>query len=170
MNFAFCDSKQNKKINQINYNQNMKKKIMPPTYFFILLFLSIALHFLFPVIKIIYPPYTYLGFALIAFGAIINIWSDFLLKKNKTTVRPDEKPSQLVTSGPFSITRNPQYLGFTAILLGVAVLHGTLIMFAFPAFFVIIIEIIFIPMEEKNLESIFGDEYIAYKKRTRRWI
>ena len=143
---------------------------MPPTYFFILLFLSIALHFIFPIVKIIYPPYTYAGFALITLGAILNLWADFLLKKNKTTVKPHKSPTSLITSGPFSISRNPQYLGFTAILLGVVVLHGTLIMFAFPVIFAIIMETKFIPMEEKNLEKAFGEKYREYKKKVRRWI
>ena len=134
----------------------MNKYDMPPTYFFILLFLSILFHFIFPVIKIIYPPYTYLGFTVITLGGVLNLWSDSLLKKHKTTVMPHEKPRQLITSGPFAITRNPQYLGFTAILLGVVILHGTLIMFLFPVVFVIIIETKFIPMEERNLESVFG--------------
>jgi len=143
---------------------------MPPTYFFILLFLSIALHFIFPVMKIIYPPYTYLGFVFIALGAVLNIWADLLMKKNKTTVKPHEKPTQLITSGPFGISRNPQYLGFTSILLGVVILHGTIIMFLFPVFFAIVIETMFIPMEEKNLESVFGKKYTEYKNKIRRWI
>jgi len=96
----------------------MKSRIMPPTYFFILLFLSIALHFLFPIKKVIFPPYTYLGFVLIVFGAVVNIWSDLLLKKKKTTVKPYGKPTTLITSGPFRISRNPQYLGFAAIIIG----------------------------------------------------
>ena len=148
----------------------MKHRFMPPTYFFILLFLSIGFHFLFPIIKLIYPPYTYSGFVFIALGAVVNLWADLLLKRAKTTVKPHEKPTQLITSGPFSISRNPQYLGFTAILLGVVILHGTLIMFLFPVLFVIIIEAMFIPMEEKNLESAFGRKYLDYKKKVRRWI
>ncbi len=143
---------------------------MPPSYFFILLFLSLAFHFIFPVIKLIYPPYTYLGFAFIAIGIILNIWADLLLKRKKTTVKPHEKPSQLITSGAFGISRNPQYLGFTAILLGVVILHGTLVMFLFPILFVIIIETRFISMEEKNLENVFGRKYIDYKKKVRRWM
>jgi len=148
----------------------MKSKRMPPTYFFIFLFLSIALHFLFPIEKIIYPPYTYLGFLLIAFGAALNVWADMLMKRNNTTVKPYGKPACLITSGPFGISRNPQYLGFTAILLGVVILHGTLIMFLFPVLFVIVMERIFIPFEEENLEKAFGRTYIDYKNKVRRWI
>ena len=145
-------------------------RIMPPTYFFIFIGLAIGLHFTFPIKKVIFPPYTYLGFLLIAFGAVINIWSDMLLKREKTTVKPHKKPTQLITYGPFGISRNPQYLGFAAILLGIAINHGTLITFVSPITFVILMESIFMPMEEKNLEKAFGKRYIDYKKRVRSWI
>ena len=146
------------------------KKPLPPTYFIILLLLSIGLHFIFPIKKVIFPPYTYLGFALIIFGGAINIWTDFLLKKKKTTVKPYENPTSLITSGPFRISRNPQYLGFTAILLGVAINHGTLITLLSPIVFFILMELLFIPFEEKNLEKVFGADYTEYKNRVRRWL
>jgi len=146
------------------------KKPLPPTYFIILLLLSIGLHFIFPIKKVIFPPYTYFGFALIVFGGVINIWTDFLLKKKRTTVKPYENPTYLITSGPFRISRNPQYLGFTAILLGVAINHGTLITFISPIIFVVLIELLFIPFEEKNLERIFGKRYGEYKNHVRRWL
>ena len=56
------------------------------------------------------------------------------------------------------------------ILLGLAILLGSLIMFLFPIVFAILMELIFIPFEEENLERIFGEKYFDYKKRTRRWI
>jgi protein-S-isoprenylcysteine O-methyltransferase Ste14 len=62
------------------------------------------------------------------------------------------------------------YLGMMSILLGVAIFLGSLISFAFPIIFIIIMEKLFIPLEEKNLEKKFGNQYIDYKKRVRRWI
>jgi protein-S-isoprenylcysteine O-methyltransferase Ste14 len=148
----------------------MKSKLRPDVYFILFLALSIILHFIFPIKKIIYPPYTYPGFLLIAFGAILNIWSDLLFKRRKTTVKPYENPIELEVSGPFRISRHPMYLGFMAILLGVAILHGTLITFVFPVLFVILMELMFIPFEEKSLERSFGKNYLDYKKKVRRWI
>lgn len=148
----------------------MKNKILPPRYFIIFLLLSIGLHFIFPIKKIIFPPYTYLGWLLIMFGIILNIWSDLLFKRKKTTVKPHKTPSSLETSGPFRISRHPMYLGMAAILLGTTILHGTLITFLFPIIFVILMEIKFIPIEEKNLEKVFGKKYLDYKREVRRWI
>ena len=143
---------------------------MPPTYFIVLLFSSIGLHFLFPVMRLISLPYNYLGILIIIFGIILNLWTDSLFKKRQTTVKPHEMPNFFISSGPFRISRHPMYLGMTLILLGVAVFFGSLISFVFPIIFVMIIEKLFIPMEEKNLEKEFGDKYIAYKKRVRKWI
>ena len=146
------------------------KKILPPTYFIILLLLSIGLHFIFPIKKIIFPPYTYFGWMLIIFGAVLNIWTDSLFKRKETTVKPFEKPTDFIATGPFRISRHPMYLGMTAILLGVAILHGTLITFIFPLIFIFLSEKLFIPHEERNLEDVFGENYINYKNRVRRWL
>lgn len=148
----------------------MQSKIMPTTYLLVLLLLSIGLHFAFPVKKIIHSPYTYLGIIFIISGAILNIWADSMFKKSKTTVKPHETPTSLEVSGPFRISRHPMYLGGSAILLGVAIILGSIITFVFPILFVILMEIIFISFEEKNLEKVFGEKYFDYKKKVRRWI
>jgi protein-S-isoprenylcysteine O-methyltransferase Ste14 len=153
-----------------NYNKHMERRIMPTTYFIILLLLSIGFHFVFPLLKFIFSPYNYLGFGLIIFGIIMNLWTDSLFKKKQTTVKPYEMPNFFVTSGPFKLSRHPMYLGMMSILLGVAIFLGSLITFAFPIIFIIIMEKLFIPLEEKNLEKKFCNQYIDYKKRVRRWI
>jgi protein-S-isoprenylcysteine O-methyltransferase Ste14 len=153
-----------------SYNQNMEIKIMPTTYFIILILLSIGFHFVFPLFKFIFSPYNYLGFGLIIFGIIMNLWTDSLFKKKQTTVKPQKMPNFFITSGPFKLSRHPMYLGMMSILLGVAIFLGSLISFAFPIIFIIIMEKLFIPLEEKNLEKKFGNQYIDYKKRVRRWI
>ena len=146
------------------------QKIMPTNYFLSLLVLSILLHFLYPIRKVIYPPITYTGFILILFGAIMNLWTDKLFKEHKTTVKPHLEPTTLITSGPFRISRHPMYLGMASVLLGVAVNHGTVVTFLFPAVFVALMEVLFIPFEEENLIRMFGEDYRDYQQMVRRWI
>jgi len=105
-------------------------------YFIILLILSVLLNFIFPVLEFLSPPFTYFGFLIIGFGFIMALWSRSLFLKNSTTLQLSEAPTSLVTSGPFRISRNPIYLGMASILLGVAVLMGTLVALAFPVIFV----------------------------------
>jgi protein-S-isoprenylcysteine O-methyltransferase Ste14 len=153
-----------------NYNQYREIKIMPTTYFLILLLLSIGLHLVFPLYKFIFSPYNYLGFGLIIFGIIMNLWTDSLFKRKQTTVKPQKMPSFFIISGPFKLSRHPMYLGMMSILLGVAIFFSSLITFAFPIIFIMIMEKLFIPLEEKNLGTKFANQYVDYKKRVRRWI
>jgi protein-S-isoprenylcysteine O-methyltransferase Ste14 len=145
-------------------------RIMPTIYFIILMALSIGMHFLYPINKILYPPFTYFGFLLILFGILLNLWTDMLFKKENTTVKPFKDPKVFLTSGPFRISRHPMYLGMASILLGVSIIHGTIVTFLFPIIFLILMELLFIPFEENNLNRIFGFEYLNYKKKVRRWI
>jgi protein-S-isoprenylcysteine O-methyltransferase Ste14 len=150
--------------------EKINQRVMPQTYFIGILALSIIFYFIFPINKIIFPPYIYTGWLLILFGIILNLWTDRIFKKNKTTVKPYEIPTSFEISGPFSISRHPMYLGMALVLFGIAILHGTLITFIFPIIFIILMEIIFIPEEEKNLGKKFRKKYLNYKKKVRRWI
>jgi protein-S-isoprenylcysteine O-methyltransferase Ste14 len=148
----------------------MKTKLQPPAYFFASLLLLVGLHFFFPLTRIIGSPYRYLGIVLILFGVFLNLWTDSLFKKHKTTVKPYETPTYLEASGPFRISRHPMYLGMVSILVGIAVALGSLVPFVVPILFVIITEVMFIRYEEENLEQAFKEEYLNYKKKVRRWI
>ncbi len=148
----------------------MKSKLMPPTVFLIFLLATIGTHFAIPIMRVIAAPYRYIGIVPIVFGIVLDIWADALFKKSNTTVKPYEDPSKLEVSGPFRISRHPMYVGMAAILLGTAVALGSLAVFMLPIAYVIFTDFMFIRFEEKNLERIFGDEYIEYKRKVRRWI
>lgn len=151
-------------------NQNRKNKIYPPTQLLILLVIQIAINFVFPIKKLISSPINYFGMILIIFGTIINLWADSIFKKYNTTVKPDEKPTKLINIGPFRISRHPMYLGMTLILLGTAILLGSLISFIFPIIFFLIMNYKYIPEEEKRMQNEFGKLYIDYKNKVRKWI
>ena len=151
----------------------MKEKlcrIMPPTYLFLLLVSQIGLNYLVPRFKILDYPLSYMGFLLITVGGLLNLWTDKIFKEEETTVKPNKDPSQLLTEGPFRISRHPMYLGMFFILLGAAFVLGTFQSFIFPLLFLVLMEVLFIPTEEKNLERLFGEEYIRYKNMVRRWM
>lgn len=148
----------------------MKQRLLPPNYFFLLLILSIASHFLFSSWTFIRPPYLYSGLIPVIFGIVLNLWTDSTFKNNNTTVKPLEKPSLLIVSGPFRISRHPMYLGMASILLGVSLLLGSVISLISPVIFVFLMEKLFIPVEERNMEDIFGEQYLGYKKKVRRWV
>lgn len=148
---------------------NKRKTILPPTYLLIYITLAVILHLLFP-IKAIPDAYRILGIIPIIFGITINIWADNMFKKEKTTVKPDNLPSKLITKGPFSFSRHPMYLGFVSILIGISMALGSLLSFLAPILMYITLEIKFIRYEEKQMEKAFGKKYLDYKTKVRRWL
>ncbi len=147
-----------------------KRKIHPPTYLLIMITIQVIISFFVPLKKIITMPLNYSGIVLIIFGIAINLWADAIFKKQNTTVKPDEKPGQLVESGPFFFSRHPMYLGMTVILLGIAILAGSLSAFIFPIIFFFIMQFKYVSQEEKMMENEFGGAYLNYKKKIRKWI
>ena len=145
-------------------------RILPPTYFFICLILSALLFYTVPLTQIIRYPFNLIGFLFFIVGAGLNIWTDQLLKKEKTTVKPFEKPAVLIQTGPFKFSRNPMYLGMALLMLGFEFILGCFTSFIGIILFVFIMESLFIPGEEKILQEQFGDEYVKYQKNVRRWL
>jgi len=139
-------------------------------YFLLLLALSIVSHFVFPVRVLLQPPFTFIGILIIGAGVLLALWSRALFLRNRTPLSPYESPAVLITTGPFRFSRNPVYLAMAAILFGSAVVMGTLVSFVFPVLFIVIIELLFIPDEERRLEEIFGEEYREYMRKVRRWV
>jgi protein-S-isoprenylcysteine O-methyltransferase Ste14 len=146
------------------------KGLLPPSYALVCLVAALALHFLFPIPRIIPAPYVLLGIPLVVLGAWLSVWAENIFKQQNTTVKPFEESSALVVEGPFRFSRHPMYLGFVIVMLGVAVLLGSAVAFLAPIAMFATLGTLFIPHEEKSLEKTFGREYVDYKKRVRRWI
>ncbi|MEP7243608.1 MAG: isoprenylcysteine carboxylmethyltransferase family protein [Gammaproteobacteria bacterium] len=147
-----------------------KRKVVPPIYLLLTLLLMAALNWVFPIARIIHPPLTYLGIVLIFVGLVVggNAFRGFV--RAGTPVIPFERSTALVTGGSYRFTRNPMYLGMVLLLLGVAVLYGTVGPFLPIPLFVWVIQARFVLGEERFLEELFGEEFLAYKRRVRRWI
>lgn len=86
------------------------------------------------------------------------------------TRRRSRNVQKLVTHGPFALSRNPLYNGNYFLWMGFVALSGVwwflpvaTLLFAVEYFFIV-------RYEEGVLETIFGEEYLAFKRRTPRWI
>jgi protein-S-isoprenylcysteine O-methyltransferase Ste14 len=92
------------------------------------------------------------------------------LKNAKTTIMPNRASDHLVTTGPFSFTRNPIYLANTLLMIGIGLIAQNLwfILLAFAAAF--LTQKLAIEREERHLADRFGKRYRDYAKRVRRWI
>ncbi|MHA2250634.1 MAG: methyltransferase family protein [Candidatus Kariarchaeaceae archaeon] len=144
-------------------------KRVSPTYLNVFFILVIIFHIFLPIKIIIYPPFSYLGIFFLLFGLFLNIWASQTLKNAGTPIDFHTSPAKLVTSGSFQYSRNPIYLSGNIMLLGLAILMGSLIGFIFPILLVIILLLFYIPVEEDKMEAIFSEEYLKYKNNVRRW-
>jgi len=147
-----------------------KKKALPPTYLISSITAMLVLYFLFPVSRVISFPWVLLGVVPLVIGIIFNLLADGAFKKTGTTVKPFEESTTLITTGVFRISRHPMYVGMVLILIGIAVLMGALTPYVVIPVFVILMEIVFIRIEERMLEEKFGKAWSAYKEKVRRWI
>ncbi len=110
------------------------------------------------------------GLGLGASGIALVIWSILTLRRHGTTVLPDVGATALVTSGPYRRFRNPIYLADCLILFGVAEITKNLWFVFGAALFAILVTLLAIMPEERHLERRFGEAYLDYKSRTRRWL
>jgi protein-S-isoprenylcysteine O-methyltransferase Ste14 len=146
------------------------RKVLPPTYLWIAIAVMLALHFLLPLVRIIAWPWTLLGIIPLAGGIALNLIADSAFRTAKTTVKPFEESTVLVTSGVFGISRHPMYLGFVLALIGIAVLLGSLAPWAVIPVFAVLMDRIFIQVEESMLQVKFAQAWLEYKATVRRWI
>lgn len=105
-------------------------------------------------------------------GAMLLICAIAVFVQARTTINPLEpgRAEKLVTTGLYRFTRNPMYLALALILIGGALLLGNLGALTAPALFVWSMTTLQIKPEEIALQTKFGEDYAAYRRRTRRWI
>lgn len=111
-----------------------------------------------------------LGLALIVAGSALAFPSARLFFRAGTNLAPHRPTTALVFDGPYRFTRNPIYVGFALIYAGAAIWSGiTWALIVLPAVLFVVATSV-IAREERYLESTFGDEYLNYKSRVRRWL
>lgn len=110
------------------------------------------------------------GGILAAAGAGLIGWSKRVLDRADQPSLPGEATTRLVTDPPFSFSRNPNYLGALTIGLGGALLFDAPWLVAAGLVAGAILEVWMIRPEEAYLARVFGEEYVAYRKRVRRWL
>lgn len=112
-----------------------------------------------------------LGIALVASGFGVWLWTVRLFSRiGKGTLAPWDVTSNLVVEGPYRHMRNPMITAVVTLLVGEAILFGSLLVLAWAGLFLAINYAYFLLAEESGLERRFGDEYRAYKRNVPRWI
>jgi len=112
-----------------------------------------------------------LGSGLLLNGLFFLIATvSLFITRGRGTLAPWAPPGSLVVEGLYRYVRNPMISGVFGVLLGEAVLFGSLPLFLF-FLFAVILNCIYIPLsEEPGLERRFGGSYRVYKQNVPRWI
>jgi protein-S-isoprenylcysteine O-methyltransferase Ste14 len=110
------------------------------------------------------------GLILIALGIFLIAWAAQRFADAKTEIDVRKTPTAIVTALPYSMSRNPMYLGMTIIMLGFAIWLNSLWILSMLLFVHFVLHFGVIAREEAYLESKFGRTYLEYKKKVRRWL
>lgn len=116
------------------------------------------------------PLLDHLGLMLVVAGTLLEAASLLLFLAHRTSALPFRPAAAFVAVGPYRFTRNPMYLGMTALVAGLGLLVERLgvTLAAFAAAWTI--GRFVISREERYLERRFGASYLDYKRRVRRWL
>ncbi|HBP88677.1 MAG TPA: isoprenylcysteine carboxylmethyltransferase family protein [Nitrospirales bacterium] len=145
-------------------------KVPPPLIVLSVLLLAYALN---AVVPFTIPPspgvkftgYTLLGISLVIIG--ITSWS---FRREKTHIEPWKPTTTMITTGFFAISRNPIYLALCIGCIGIGlILQSWWVVFSVIPAAMLLYQFV-ITREEAYLEQKFGEAYVQYKRRVRRWL
>ncbi|HLO16821.1 MAG TPA: isoprenylcysteine carboxylmethyltransferase family protein [Anaerolineales bacterium] len=154
-------------------NQNKahaKVKIQPPVLVLIHIVLAFALTRFLALPWVVPPTLQISGLLLVFLGFLFGIAALLVFRRAHTTLNPHGSVSRLVTSGIYRFTRNPIYLGFLLMLIGIPLNSGSYWGILLAPIMVVLFNKLVIEHEEDYLAQKFGSDYESYKLNVRRWI
>ena len=111
-----------------------------------------------------------LGLSLVTLAAVLAIWALAGFSRSHTTPAPFGTPTSLLTSGPFRFSRNPLYVALVLALAGLSAVLDSAWVLASAPLLVVALNRFIIPGEEARLHEVFGERYVEYSGRVRRWL
>lgn len=144
-------------------------KFPPPLVFILFLLIAYGLHYLRAVEISSMSFLLYTGSVFVALGFIVLLIASISFKRAQTNIKPWKPTTRIISSGLFSYSRNPIYLAFCVVAIGIGLMVNSL--WVTLSFIPSVVVIFFsaIKKEEFYLESKFGQDYLAYKEKVRRW-
>ena len=142
----------------------------PPLIYLAGLVVGIVLDALLPEGSLPWPIRWVLGGVLAVAGIGLLASFNTAFTRRGTAVEPWKPTTAIVTTGPYRLTRNPAYLGMALTYVGIALMSDALwVLLPLPVVLAVIDRAV-IAREERYLERKFGEEYLDFKRRRRRWV
>jgi len=101
------------------------------------------------------------GYLFLLAGLVIRIWCSFYIGSRKS--------KEIIAEGPYSICRNPLYIGSFLLAIGAGLCFENLLMLLLVPAIIIPVHIVTTRMEEAHLEAKFGEQYRIYKQKVPRF-
>ena len=114
------------------------------------------------------PPWSYSGIFLAAIGILIFVIAMGTMRDSWRAGIPASEKTELVTGGIYRISRNPAFLGFDLLYLGLLLAFFNVVHLVCVLFAIIMLHLQIL-QEERFLEGLFGEDYLRYKKKTGRY-
>jgi protein-S-isoprenylcysteine O-methyltransferase Ste14 len=111
-----------------------------------------------------------IGSATVLASIVLFLLSVRALRAAGTPVPGNQPTTSIVRTGPFRFSRNPIYLAFAGVQLGIALWIGSVWMIATLIAAAAVVARVVVPREERYLESRFGAQYSSYRNSVRRWL
>ena len=151
---------------------NLNHKIPPPVIGLLCAFIMWLISCFTP--SLILPlPLKHLSISLlIILGLLFDFSALYYFRKANTTINPlsPANTSALVTTGIYRISRNPMYVGLVFFLIALGIFLESAFSLFMVIIFIALVDRLQIRPEEEALKTIFGNQYISYKRRVRRWL
>jgi protein-S-isoprenylcysteine O-methyltransferase Ste14 len=144
--------------------------IRPPLLYLSAIALGLLLHFAWPVRLVSRAVSVSLGGTAVLVAVALFLSSVRTFRTAGTPIPGNRPTTTIVRTGPYRWSRNPIYLSFSLLQLGVAFLVNSLwlLITLIPA--VALMTFVVIPREERYLETRFPSDYLPYKASVRRWL
>jgi protein-S-isoprenylcysteine O-methyltransferase Ste14 len=115
-------------------------------------------------------PTGWLGAIVFVLALALGVWAIVTMTRAGSNVPTNLPTTTIVESGPYRFTRNPIYLGMFLVLTGLAIAFDNLWLLVMLLPFALVIRYGVVAREEAYLERKFGDVYLDYRSRVRRWL
>jgi len=145
--------------------------VRPPLVYLGSILLGVLLHFAWPLPLVRRPLVGWsTGAGVVLMAAALFIAAVRTFRRAGTPVPGNRPTTTIVRTGPYRFSRNPIYLAFSVLQVGIALWVDSLwiLITLVPA--LALMSFLVIPREERYLEARFPSEYIPYKSSVRRWI
>ena len=132
--------------------------------------LAITANWLYPIPWVTFRLRAPIGALLVMAAVVLMITSIRELRAADTPVQTRQPTRTIISTGPYRFSRNPIYLSFAILILGIAVWTGSAWFLVGLVLTMLVITTGVIMREERYLERKFGDTYLGYKRKVRRWL